>query len=101
MKEKIEKESEDIEKKALKAYIGELEKEIKFLKLAVISLFVSGVLLSLSIHYPTSHIEFLLELFINSLALILSALFVYLIGSWVYFIFLGMTWVWRKKIKKS
>jgi hypothetical protein len=64
MKEKIKKEFGDIEKKALKTYIGKLEKETKFLKLAVISLIVGGAFLN--IHYPIWHIKFWLELFINS-----------------------------------
>jgi hypothetical protein len=99
MKEKIEKEFESIERKTSKAYIGELEKETKFLRLAVIALIIGGGFLNT--HYPIWHIKFWLELFINSAALILSALFVYLIGAWFYFIFLGITWVWKKKLKKS
>jgi len=99
MKEKIEKDSDDIEKKALKAYIGELEKERKFLRLAVIALIIGGGFLNT--HYPIWHVKFWLELFINSGALILSALFVYLISTWFYFIFLGIAWIWKKKLKKS
>ena len=112
MKEKIEKEPEDVNKKVLetymqelrkkgKAYIEELEKETKFLKLAVIALIIGGAFLNTS--YPVWHIKFWLELFVNSVMVILAALIVYLIGGWFYFIFLGIKWIWKKtkKVDKS
>jgi hypothetical protein len=108
MEGKIEKETEDIEKKALETYmqelgkegkvnIEELEKETKFLKLAVIALIIGGAFLNTD--YPVWHIKFWLELFVNSAMVVLSALIVYLIGGWFYFIFLRIKWIW-KKIKK-
>jgi cation transport ATPase len=109
MQEKIEKESEDINKKALeaymqelekrgKAYIEELEKERKFLRLAVVALIIGGAFLNT--YDPIWHIKFWLELFVNSVMVVLLALIVYLVGAWFYSIFLGIKWIWKKKIKK-
>jgi len=80
--------------KTYEAYIEELKKEIRFWQLGILAIILGGAFLNT--HYPIWHIKFWLELIIYFGTLILSAIFIWWMGSLIYAIFLGIKWIIKK-----